>query len=539
MANMNKLKLCVIDDVVAVIDGLSKSVKWHEYDIQLSGTATDGEEGLTLIEEVSPDIIITDIRMPKLDGMGLMERAKSILPNSKIIFITGFTDFEYAQQAIKLGAFDFLVKPFSLDEIVNVVLKAKKELEEEQRDDIERQKLELKVRSSIPMLQQEFLQLLVRHRGEEETILQRWEFLEIPLAHEQFVVMVLEMDDFAEKCKHIPIQQAELQRFSLQNIVEETISAYAAGIVFRDTMERFVVIMNRSDQVESMIIAEKCCQNIAQYTRFTVSIGLGLEVEKITDIVTSYDQAIAALSYHFYTGGNGVFVYDDVNKIELRRIYCSVDLEKELLYSIRSGNSHKASELLMLIFADFAVAEDMPDPEYFVTFYYEMAYMMIRVLLEIVEQEEAAELVQSVHERKMQGMTSLQKLQEKLLQLCSQCCEMIKCSRASEAASIIEESVRYIKQHLYEELTVQNQARHVHLSGSYYANLFKKTMGLPFAQFVTQERMELAKKMLIEGHQVQEIANATGYGDRRYFSEVFKKHIGITPSEFRLKYMPA
>lgn len=536
--NTNSWKMCVIDDVVAVIDGISKSVKWQEHDIQLAGTATDGEEGLKLIEEVSPDIIITDIRMPKLDGMTLTEQVKSRLPNSKIIFITGFTDFEYAQQALKLGAFDFLAKPFSLDEIVEAVLKAKNVLEEERREDLERLELEQKVKTSLPMLRQEYFQLLLHHRGGEENILKRWDFLEIPLAKQHFVVMVLEMDDFAEKCEHIPIHQAELQRFSLQNIVEETISGYTTGIVFRETMDRFVAVFNENGQFDSLVLAEKCCQNIEQFTRFTVSVGLGLGVTKMNEIASSYEQAVAALSYHFYTGGNGVFGYHEVNTSEIRRPYCSVDMEKELLYSIRSGNSHKASELFMRIFADFAGTDDMPDPEYFISFYYEMAYMMIRVLLEIVSHEDAAELVRSVRERNMSGITSLRKMQEKLLQLCWQICEMIERSRASEASVIIEESVRYIREHLHEELTVQNQARHVHLSGSYYANLFKKTMGLPFAQFVTQERMELAKKMLVEGHQVQEIAIATGYGDRRYFSEVFKKHIGITPSEFKLKYLP-
>ncbi|MCR2803773.1 response regulator [Paenibacillus soyae] len=536
--NTNSWKMCVIDDVVAVIDGISRSVKWQEHGIELAGTATDGEEGLKLIEEVSPEIIITDIRMPKMDGLMLTERVRSILPSCKIIFITGFTDFEYAQQAIKLGAFDFLAKPFSLDEILDAVLKAKTVLEEERKEELARLELEQKVKTSLPMLRQEYMQLLLHHRGGEEKTWQRWDFLEIPLGKQNFVVMVLEMDDFAEKCEHIPIHQAELQRFSLQNIVEETIAGYTTGIVFRETMDRFVAVFNENEQYGSLMIAEKCCQNIERYTRFTVSIGLGLGVRDRSEISGSYGQAVAALSYHFYTGGNGVFGYHEVNTSEKRRPYCSVDMEKELLYSVRSGNSHKASELFMRIFADFEATDDMPDPEYFISFYYEMAYMMIRVLLEVVSQEEAAELVRGVRERNMTGITSLRKLQEKLLQLCWQICEMIERSRASEASVIIEESVRYIRDHLHEELTVQNQAKHVHLSGSYYANLFKKTMGLPFAQFVTQERMELAKKMLIDGHQVQEIAIATGYGDRRYFSEVFKKHIGITPSEFKQKYLP-
>lgn len=533
----NDWKMCVIDDIVAVIEGISKSVRWSEHGIHLVGTATNGEDGLRLIEEMSPDIIITDIRMPKIDGMALTERVKAKYPTCKIIFITGFTDFEYAQQALKLGAFDFIAKPFSLAEIVEAVLKAKLVLEEERSEARKRWQLEQRVKTSIPMLQQEFLQLLLHHRGEEENVLKRWEFLDIPLAKENLIVMVLEIDNFEEHCLHIPVQEAELLRFALQNIVEETISAYTSCIVFRETMVRFVAIFNEKEGISSLMIAEKCCQHIEMYTRFTVSIGLGLAIPRINELVSSYDQAVAALSYHFYTGGNGVFGYHEVTTTDIRRIYCSVDMEKELLYSIRSGNSEKASAIITHIFAEFISNEEMPEPEYVISLYYELAYMMIRVLLEIVSQEDAISILQSVRDRSMLGSVSMGKLKGKLQQLCQLCCELIERSRASVASSIIEESVHYIRSHLHEDLSVQSSARLVHLSGSYFANLFKKTIGMPFMQFVTQERMELAKNRLLAGHQVQEIAYATGYGDRRYFSEAFKKHIGMTPSEFRTKYM--
>lgn len=533
----NDWKMCVIDDIVAVIEGISKSVPWNEHGIHLAGTATNGEDGLRLIEEVSPDIIITDIRMPKIDGLALTERVKAKYPTCKIIFITGFTDFEYAQQALKLGAFDFLAKPFSLGEIVEAVLKAKQVLEEERSVALQRWELEQRVKTSLPMLRQEFMQLLLHHSGGEENVLRRWEFLEIPLAREDLAVMVLEIDYFEEHRIHIPVQEAELQRFALQNIVEETISQYTTCIVFREKIERFVAVFNEKEGINSLMIAEKCCQYIAMYTRFTVSIGLGLGVPRINELASSYDQAVTALSYHFYTGGNGVFGYQEMTTTDIRRIYCSVDTEKELLYSIRSGNSEKASAILKHIFAEFISTEEMPEPEYFISLYYELAYMMIRVLLEIVSQEDAASIVQSVRDRSMLGSVSMRKLQGNLEQLILQCCEAIERSRASEASSIIKESVQYIRSHLHEDLSVQYCARIVHLSGSYFANLFKKTMRMPFMQYVTQERVELAKNMLLAGHQVQEIACAAGYGDRRYFSEVFKKNTGMTPSEFRTKYM--
>ncbi|TYP74832.1 response regulator [Paenibacillus methanolicus] len=529
--------LCVIDDIAAVIDGISRSVRWEEHGIALAGTATDGEEGWRLIERTVPDIVITDIRMPKLDGMALTERVKARFPRCKIIFITGFTDFEYAQQALKLGAFDFIAKPFSLGEIVEAVLKARAALEAERGELDKRRELEQRVQASLPTLRREFMQTLMHHRGSEAAVAERWRFLDIPLAPANLIVMAIEIDAFEERRLAMPAQEAELLRFTLQNIVEETIAGYAAGIVFRETMDRFVAVFNEAEGISPMEIAEQCCRNIATHSRFTVSIGVGLIAAGVEELADAYRQALDALSYHFYTGGNGALGYEDAGAADRGRAHGTLEGETELLYSIRCGNAEKASLLLNRLFAEHAAASERPEPDYMISVYDELAFMMARVLQEIVPQGDAAELVRQVRERPMSGARTIRKEQERLTRLSGECCRLIERMRAGEASTIIEQSVRYIREHLSEELTVQNGAKQVHLSPSYFANLFKKTTGMPYMQFVTQERVELAKKMLLDGYQVQEVTHATGYGDRRYFSEVFKKLTGATPTEFRASMM--
>lgn len=121
--------ICFIDDIQSVVDGVSKQINWERHGITVSGTAINGEDGLMLITSCRPDIIVTDIRMPKLDGLELTRRVKELLPRSKVILMTGFSDFEYARQAVQLGAFDFITKPFSLAHIEEIVVKAKKKLQ--------------------------------------------------------------------------------------------------------------------------------------------------------------------------------------------------------------------------------------------------------------------------------------------------------------------------------------------------------------------------------------------------------------------------
>ncbi|KWX83970.1 AraC family transcriptional regulator, partial [Paenibacillus riograndensis] len=119
------VKICVIDDIKSVVDMITRKPQWQEYGIEVAGTALDGEEGLQMVREMKPDIVLTDIRMPRMDGLEMTRAILEFAPHCKIIILSAYSEFSYAQQAIRLGAMDFVKKPFSLEEIVNVVLKAK------------------------------------------------------------------------------------------------------------------------------------------------------------------------------------------------------------------------------------------------------------------------------------------------------------------------------------------------------------------------------------------------------------------------------
>ena len=204
--------------------------------------------------------------------------------------------------------------------------------------------------------------------------------------------------------------------------------------------------------------------------------------------------------------------------------------------SLRSGNAAKAREALEAIFHELSSVTPLPEPSYLISVYKEIASFVIRVLLEHAPQEEVAELERRLVLAQPES-AALKDLQRQLTDICEQGCRMIENRRQSDSERTIEAAIRYIRSSLHTDLTLESCARHVHLSGNYFANLFKRVTGVTFVQFVTGERIEAAKRMLIEGKQVQEIADAVGYEDRRYFTSVFKKMTGMTPSEFRAQYV--
>ena len=526
-------KMCVLDDIASVIQGISYGIPWHDYGVEIVGTALDGVEGLAIIQEHRPEIILTDIRMPLMDGLVLTQKVLEIMPSSKVILLSGYTEFTYAQQAIRLGAFDFVAKPFSLDDIVGVVLKAAGELKDEQSNHKRIYEMEARVRESMPLLRQEYFNLLLRYSSNEESAREKWDFLDIQMRREGFIVMLVEIDRFSQTIQTLPIEEVELTRFALQNILEETISAHTQGVVFRESINRLVVICNSTQNVESDNLADICRKHCAKYSRYTVSIGVSREMKLISEIYMGYQQAVTALSYNFYTGGNGVFSYGDLCQSDQHVRTYSPDQEKELLFAVRSSNQDAVLAVLQQIRLNCAQMQPLPDPQYFIKMYEELSYMILRVLEEKLSNSELKKLQAGLEELRKAERISLAELQNSLEQLCLKGCILQDKYRSTEAEKVIYKAIQYIKSNLHTELSVNECAKQVHLSSSYFSNLFKKVTGHTFLQFVTNERMEQAKLMLLAGQQVQEVASKLGYEDRRYFSDVFKKNLGMTPSEFK------
>lgn len=176
-----RFKLCIIDDIRSVVEMISRKPGWQEHGIEVSGTALDGEEGLRMIRETRPDIVLTDIRMPRMDGLQMTRAILDFLPDCKIIILSAYSEFTYAQEAIRLGALDFVKKPFSLDEIVNVVLKAKELCRQERQKTARLAVMESKIKESMPILRQEYLTFLLHHQTTEADARSRWAYLDIPL----------------------------------------------------------------------------------------------------------------------------------------------------------------------------------------------------------------------------------------------------------------------------------------------------------------------------------------------------------------------
>ncbi|MDG0795035.1 helix-turn-helix domain-containing protein [Cohnella ginsengisoli] len=531
-----KPKLCVIDDSRIVCNGIMNHIRWEEHGIEPAGAAMDGEAGLALVRRERPDILITDIRMPRKNGIELFRDVLDLGWPCKVILISGYTDFEYAQEAVRLGAFDFVSKPFLAEEIVAVVNKAKARIEAEREETARVRGLESRVRESLPLLRQEFVQLLLRVASTPEQTAKRWDFLQLPPAMADFVVLAVEIDGAEPSVASGGILDIELARFSLSNILEETVAQATRGVVVRDGLSRFALVLNAGQDADATSqLAELCREHVERYSRHTVSIGVGSPAPTVRELPESYRHALAALSYSFFSGGNSVFRYADLADRPAETEPYSPDSEKELLLYARAGNKTRALEALSAIYAGFDDKRTQVAPDGTASAFLKLAEALYGVLAAAAGKDADARgrAAGELRALRAEAPRTLAAWKETIDRVCADVCDRIAAERTHESEADIQRSVAYIRAHLQESLTVQSLARLACLSTSYFANLFKKQTGVTVAQFIIAERMNRAKELLAEGKQVQEIAAMLGYEDRVYFSDAFKKHTGLTPSEYR------
>lgn len=528
-------KLCVIDDIKSTVEVITTKIPWETYGLKVAGSAKNGEKGLQLIEQTYPDIIVTDIRMPKMDGLEMTRRILEIHPHCKIIILSAYTDFEYAKQAIRLGAFDFVKKPFSIPDVTKAVLDAKAVLEQENERKREIQHMERKVHESLPLLRQEYMGRLLRQEVTPEVAERYWAEMQAGDQPAQLIVFLIEIDSF--KYQSQPLHDVELARYTLQQILVNTFSQGNKGLICKDGPNYFTGIVTSGNMEEARQLAESCCIHVASGTRFSISVGIGRPVSELHKLHESYKSAMKALASHTHKEGNTVLVAPEAPLDGEFNPRYAVEHEQELLLSLRSGHIETALNKLEQIFSDMQRIHPLPDPHYLRSLYYELAFTVLRSFYELVPQAVMQPYHQAIRGRNGQGEFTIKFIQQLLKDMCCAGCSWIERERKSDSEKLIFRATEYIRANLHLDLTVEHCARQMNLSGGYFASQFKKHVGTTFNQFVTNERIGRAKLLLIENYQVQEIAQSLGYGHRRYFSEVFKRFTGQTPSEFKEAYM--
>ncbi|MFP4979098.1 response regulator [Paenibacillus sp. CN-4] len=525
--NEERYRVILVDDEPIILRSLKAAIPWEELQLDIVGEARNGEAALREIEEKEPHIVISDIRMPVIDGIALMKEVLAANPKLAFIFISGYGEFEYAREALRQGAFDYLLKPIDHDELTDMLKRARKRLD--------RQKENEQLLHSV-----QALSLLARERMFAEVLeghprpLQQLRWLEHSELEQPYFMAVVRLDDYRALSGSWSAAEKRLWLFAVRNILEEWSMENGALTVFPFQSGEWILLFPSNAEMRRQTLGEDIVYRLQKYAKLSCSVGISRVTKGIDRLSTVYSLADKALYRKFYTGGAGVFLEEEQPASRPGEIKYPKALEDALLESVRTRNVDRIDSLLSELAVHIeSSALEKESAERLLT---ELAIVLHRQFEQLKTQDEWSldGLLARLHEvGTLSGMLEAFRHEVRVWMDASG-----RTLAREDGRSIVEKVQRYIEHNYHKDLGIEEAAELADLSVSHFCTLFKQISGYTFLEYVTQCRMEKAKYILRNSNvKVYQIAPMVGYQDPRYFTQVFKKATGQTPSEFREEHL--
>jgi two-component system, response regulator YesN len=518
------MKAIIIDDEKHVREGLLLLADWDQFGIQTILEAEDGEQAKTLINEHRPEIIFTDMRMPKLDGINLLKWLNSSGINSKTIVISGYDDFEYMRNAIYYKSFDYILKPIE-PEILNETLgKAVNEWNEQARSRKTHVEESRVVNEVKPLYWDRLFSNLCNAEelstAAEEKILHEFG-VEIGRRHK--IVGLIPIKPSVMKCFQ---GDRDLASFTVANICNELLRNNNDGVCFTNiNKEEELVILFWNDKNVKFLLDEFYA-SIYQFNKICLPISLG---EKSMNMQKAYASAVEVYMKHDLKKAGKIITSNDVSSKPILHL---LDYSNELKWMIRTGSPSAVEEFLHKVF-DTIEHEHTLSREQIQVWESQFELLRNNWLNEYGIESQSVFYKGSDYWRR-DGSFSLGSFKDEKMKQFKELIQTLTSKKYQTEKNNMQRIEEYLQQHYQDEVNLQEIADTFFLSREYISRKFKQEYKLTITDYLTNIRMEKAIKLLQNPYlKIYEVAYGVGYGNEKYFSKVFKKQVGITPNEFR------
>lgn len=535
------IKVIIVDDSVVELNGLIKCVDWKEIGLEIIGTAMHGVEALELINDLSPDIVISDIRMPVMDGIELAEQIHNRFGHTRVVFLSAYEDFGYAKKGIELGVDDYIMKPVRVSELKKKLVKVVEECKKHVKIIEEQERIKRLLNKSMPLLRDRFMLNLVENKNNsDESLSEGLAFLEYEAnieADYQVVVIRIETNhrvDYEERLfgQYMVAEQlkdcASLNLYHLMPMGEDHIvmvlevdqSAYDGNAVD----ELFVSMAKK-------IKAEK---------KLSLIFFSGRMVESLQKISDSYTDARDMEAYRLSLVDSVVNHFKDFKEISKGTSNESIkqfgQLDESISMLIVKGDKKSVNGILKIFFDEHIgkgiglTNQAVMNMAYYVySSYIKTLSRMNYNIYPLIENDEIS-IVKSFNE--------IEEVWQWLGALIRKGIDSIGEEKTSKNHYIAKQMHDYIQNHYSEEITLVSIAEVLFLSPNYLGAIFKEQFEVGFLEYLIMHRMKKATELLkIYDKKVYEVAEEVGYNNVSYFSAKFKKHYGMTPKEYREKVL--
>ncbi|VBB05291.1 transcription regulator hth arac- type [Lucifera butyrica] len=529
-------KLLIADDEQLERQAIRFIVERHCPDITLVGEAGDGESAVRLAERERPDIVLMDIRMPEMDGLEATREIRILLPDAKVIILTAFDEFDYAKQALMLGAANYLLKPTRPDDLVQALLEVTAEVGLVKSRQEEEARLRQSLAEAIPFIQMSFVyDLISGNIVDPGHFRERSRFL--GLLVDPGVALVVDVDNF----KQLTMSDSELQKQIVKQAIYKNICSVTGynGLVTPFGSDSIVVLLGFENGENQDVVRQKT-RKMAEAIRDTlnqdmgisVTIGIGRYYTNPLDIHKSYVEAVNAHHQRFFLGDSQIIPVEEVPHLRVGPFIYPFHYERAVLDKVRCGERKAARDALDKLLKEmFASQTSIETVKACVL---ELLIVLSRAAVEGGANLDQLTLLNFDGIRHLVECHSQEKIYRWMMESLDRFLDNMLESRSGMNRRVINKACEYIVQNCHKNVSLEEIAQTIHLSPFYFSRLFKQEKGCNFVDYLTKARIEKAKRLLRnQDYTVVRVAAESGYQDASYFCRVFRHEVGVTPNQYR------
>lgn len=534
------IKVLIVDDEILIRVGIKSCINWESNGYEIIGLAADGNQALEIIKSQMPDIVLTDIKMPNLDGLELIEEIKKQYPNIRIIVLSCYNEFDFIRTAMKLGADDYILKlSMEPQDLLKVLNNTKKEIEKNQKAIARENDNKREIKIDRNFLKEDLYKRAIENSISGEQLVEELKKLGSDISFSQSGLICSIIDNYSRASYISRMEDEYLLKLSVTNIMEELLSSYCKGDVVETNKGEFLVILDfygLADKYKNVL--EEFCLKVndalKNYLNISLSFGISELWKDVKNFKTKYTQARLSLEQKFYYGKESVLFYDPKFEYPDKMVILDFDSEKMLVTHLENLNSVEAKKIINDFFYNIYNSKDYPPARVRIAAV-EILHSFIKVAkkFEVEAEFELITLIDEEHpvDMLMKAETVLG-INEWFMEVIEEFVECMLNKRLSVERPEILKLKQYISDRIYEDITLDKASKITNISKSYLSSIFKKETGESFTDYVNRKKIEEAKVLIQrQGLKTYEAAHELGFSDESYFSKLFKKYTGINPSK--------
>ena len=541
------LKTFLVEDEVVIREMIKKMIPWEQYGFELAGEAADGEMALPLILKSKPDLLITDIKMPFMDGLTLCRLVKKELPDIRIVILSGYDDFNYAKQAISIGVEDYLLKPITKNAFIERLEEIHNRYEHEKTQREYYEKFRLEMQEYEKNASRDFFETLVRADSDLAELYRRADKLNLDIVAEAYNILIFTPD--TSEGNYNSYEECSDWEAEVQDKINTYFLNHPVAILFRHQVFSYAILVKGQKNTIEKNTEEcvKAIQDIMDQTERRTGwfIAVGKSADRLSMLGHSYRTAVRANSFRYLYDGHIL----DYQSLEAQKENPS-DSRREDSVQLRNVNINALNPAILQKFLSSGLAEEVDDfiRDYFNAIGQEPMgslvfrnYVVLNVRFSVlsflkklgcddseISGQETENIVDETGKTIEAAVAYCGKILKKAIALRDE-------NAGNQNRSVLKLAVDFIDHNYMDEEISLNKAAHVaNVSANHFSALFSQNMGQTFTEYLTDLRMSKAKELLrCTAMRSSEIAGEVGYKDAHYFSYLFKKTQGMTPSEYR------